>query len=231
MQESIVPKRKVSPLILVVGGIVLASGMILLIPSSRTTRVIKAKNLLATEYAGPKDISYLYDGYLVTHDNKEEKISPSDIANITVFAPNPTEVVSMNFVVQFANQYYAPGDKTKTVCFLAPDATSTGWSLFAKVWIGETLRHKSTQILQSYAQTMLSSPASATTSLTKLWTDLPPEIQAESQAVLEQNREILKAHKGSCTYYQDGKGTNYLIDLKHNTWEVRSLLAQAYPDR
>ena len=231
MQESIVPKRKISPLIMIVGGIVLASSLFLLIPSSRTTRVLKAKQRLAIDFVGPKDISYLYGGFLLTHDNKHARVSASDIANITVFAPNPTEVVSINFIVQLANRYYASSDKTKTVCFLAPDATSTGWSLFAKVWIGETLKHKSNQIVQNYAHLMLSSSASATTGLTKLWADLPPEIQADAEAVLEQNREILKAHKGSCTYFQDGKGVNYLIDLKHNTWEVPSLLAQAYPDR
>jgi hypothetical protein len=227
-------KRKLSPLTLVIGAIMAVCLAILFIPSNRDTRQAKAKLSLQKDYAGPKDISNLYEATLISIDNKRTKVSPKDEAQILVFAPNPKDSVTSNTFMELQENYYGANveRKTKNVCLLAPDPTSTGWSLFAKVLIGHSLEIKQVgQIATSLSQQLIANPPSAIKELNNHWMKFSPKTQAEATRILEENRKIVAKLPGVHQYFQDGTGTNYEITVSGNIWSFRNYLYEAYPNR
>ncbi|MEI8281353.1 MAG: hypothetical protein WCG75_03010 [Armatimonadota bacterium] len=225
-------KWKPSPLVLIIAGILALSALFLVLPSNQTARKTLALKRLRNEFIGPKDISELYAGYLVSIKNKVVKVTAADIGQLCVFMPTPTESVSSNFFNELDDRYYSDESrKPIAACLLAPDPSSIGWTLFAKVWIGSTLLKKNDQIAEQYGQMLSYSNAQAMKELTKLWSAFPAEIQSQAEDILVKNREIVKGHKKSTRYYQDGDKTIYEVDISSNIWELKSLLREAYPNR
>ncbi len=225
-------KWKPSPLVLIVAGILAISSIFLFLPSNQTARKVRALKLLKTEYVGPKDISNLYAGFLVNMKNKVVKMSATDIGQLYVLMPTPTETVSSNTFNELDDRYYSNENrKSVSACLLAPDPSSTGWSLFAKVWIASTLLNKTDRFADQYGQMLSYSNAQAMKELTKLWSAFPTEIQSQAEDILAKNRELVKTLKKSRRFFQDGEGINYEVDISNNIWELRSLLREAYPNR
>lgn len=241
---------KPSPLVLIMVGILLVAGVFLLFPSGRAVRQSKALKLLSSEFVGPKSLSSLYGGYFVTKENKFEKVQPSDKAQIIVFAPKPTDQVPYNFMDSM-NYYQAPSDqKPKIVCLLAPDAACTDWTLFAMVWIGQSLEankngaHTTTMTNLPYSVSSIFSPtgksppipmmnldANTIKEFKKTFSEFDPQIQAMALDTLEANRKLVKSMTGIHQYYQDGKGTNYEIRSPRGIWEFEQAIQDAYPNR
>lgn len=239
-------RRKPSPLVLIMVGILLVAGIFLLFPSGKAIRQNKALKLLSSEYVGPKSLSSLYGGYFVTKENNFEKVQPSDKAQIIVFAPKPTDQVPYNFMDSM-NYYQAPSDqKPKIVCLLAPDAACADWTLFAMVWIGQSLEANKngtpnmsmTNLSYSYTSPTKAFPAPGMTfqastikEFKKTFSEFDPQIQAMALDTLEANRKLVKSMTGIHQYYQDGKGTNYEIRSPRGIWEFEQAIQDAYPNR
>lgn len=237
MQEVVplapVEKRRVSPLILIVGGTLAVSFLFLLLPSSRTSRTNRAKEKLKNEYAGPKDLSYLQAGTFVADDGFSRDKARGGNGRMGIFAPRPTDTIPPDFFDGMRPyRYMGTAEASGWHCLLAPDSSSTGWSLFAKVWIAESLQKhtKSTQEMDTLAREMLASSSSGITKLKAIWLKVPAKIQAEAESILAKNREVVKELPGIHQYYQ-ASGVNYEIKSTHSIWEFDQLLEDAEPKR
>jgi hypothetical protein len=225
-------KWKPSPLVMIIAGILALSGIFLLLPSNQTARKIKALKSLKTEYAGPKEISKFYSGFLVSTKNKIIKMSEADTGQLLVLMPTPKESISSNIFNELGGRfYYDETNKHVSACLLAPDPTSVGWSLLAKVWIGTTLLKKNDQVADQYGQMLSYSSAQAIKEMTKIWSGFPAEIQTQTEDILAKNRELVKDEKKSHWYYQAEDKTIYEIDLSGSLWQLESLIRDAYPNR
>jgi hypothetical protein len=176
----------------------------------------------------------LYGGYFVTLENKPVKLDLASEAQILVFAPRPKDSFSSNLVNQLEVTYFGNESERKPihVCLLAPDPTSTGWTMFARVWIAKTLQRKLTQqIARSLCQSMFSNPSATIKQLNDYWKEIPASIQKQANDVLVRNREVAKKLPGVHRYFQDGKGTNYEIDVSTNIWNFKNTFNEAHPER
>ena len=238
-------KFRLSPPVLIVGGILVVTGLFLLLPSSRTSHAIKAREKLAKEYVGPKDISNLYGAYLVSNKNQFVKINAANKAEILVFAPGPTDKLPANLISQFDPTYmYGSGTNFKAVCLLAPDPSCADLTLFAKVWLAMSLQSKikqqiATVLGPSFPTTGGSGPSPASSSMRKtavvqlnsFWLKIPKEIRQQAEEKLEANRKLIAGAHGIHCYFQNGEGTNYEIDTSKNIWEFVQTYDEAYPSR
>ena len=245
------PRRRASPFVLVMGGILAVCAVFLAFPSSRANRQAKALKTLANEYAGPKDLSYLYGGYMVTSRNEAATVGALDRGQILVFAPGPKDSVPYD-LMNGMNSYRSPGLKgPKYVCLLAPDLKNSDWCLFAAVWIGQALeaklkmtRHAMSMSNLGYTMTIPSSSSSSKPSvplmtlsaptlkvLRKTFSEFDPKVQALALDTLDSNRKVIGSLSGLRRFYQDGQGHNYEIKMPRNTWEFETALRDAYPNR
>ena len=236
-------KFRLSPPVLIVGGILVVTGLFLLLPSSRTSRTIKAREKLAKEYVGPRDISHLYVAYLVSNKNQLVKINAADKAEILVFAPGPKDQFSGNLLSQFDPTYmYGSATNFKAACLLAPDPSCADLTLFAKVWIAMSLQSKVKQQIAnafgpSFATTGGSAPSTGSSSMRKsavaqlnsFWLKFPQDVRQLAEERLEANRKIVAGAQGIHCYFQNGEGTNYEIDISKNIWEFVQTYDEAYP--
>ncbi len=207
-----VEAKRVSPMVLIIGGILAVTMLFLLFPSSSTTKISKAKERLKKEFVGPKDLSQLYSGYFVTSKNMSLSIGPKSNAEVSVFAAGPTSAFSSRYFEEVdGTNWNMYGNKTLHVCLLAPDPTSTGWSLYAKVWIALTLRNDRTPMF-NLGNLVSSGDAGTMKKLRDIWSNTPFDIQAKAEALLDNNRKIVKSMPGAHRFYQDGSGTIYKLD-------------------
>lgn len=255
--DETIPKarRKASPLVLIVGAILVVCALFLAFPSSRANRQAKALNMLATEYAGPKDVTYLYSGYMVTNRNEVESVGVLDRAQIVVFAPGPKDSVPYD-LLNGMNDYRTPGNKKgpKYVCLLAPDPKNSDWSLFAAVWIGQALEaklkiYKHTMQMTNLGFNMIIPPSASKTPMTvsssvmtttlsastlkdlrKTFSEFDPQVQAMALDTLDSNRKVIGSLTGLHRFYQDGQGHNYEIKSPDNIWQFENMLRDAYPN-
>jgi hypothetical protein len=225
-------KRKISPLILIVGSILAISAVFLLVPSSRGSKAIKAKKKLAEVFAGPADLSYLYAATSVTSNNLVKSINKKDEARINVFAPKPTDAVPSDFFNDMRPyRYTGQAESSTAYCILAPDPASTGWTLFSEVWIAEILQKKNPQVVNSLSYGVSSENAAVMTQLKTFWAKTPASVKAQADTIIAQNREVVKSIPGLRHYYQDGLGKNYQVSSKNSIWEFDQAIREANPTR
>ena len=225
------PRRRSSSVAIIVAGILAITAAFLILPSSRAAKAGRAKQKLAREFPGPKDISAVYSGYLVTAKNDPVTISSGVETQVLVFAPKPGEAISPNTFTQL-DFIYSPtmGDPGTAACLLAPDPSMTGWTLFAKVWIARSMYHKRSGFSpSSLAPALLASPATPIKQLADEWSAMPAEIQRKAEDKLAANLVVAQQMKGVHRYFQNGNGTNYEIDISHNMWDFTQTYEDAYP--
>jgi hypothetical protein len=205
--------------------------LMLLMPSSRTEKIAKAKEKLKKEFAGPNDLSHLYGGYFVTSKNTSLSIGPKSNAELSVFAAGPTSAFSSRYFEEVdGTNWNMFGNKTLHACLLAPHPTSTGWSLYAKVWIALTLKSDRTPMF-NLGNLVSSGDASTMKKLRDIWGKVPFDIQAKAEALLDNNRKNVKSMPGAHRFYQDGSGTIYKLDVLSGPYEFFGTYNDANPSR
>ena len=221
--------KRVSPMLLIIGGILALTMLFLLFPSSRTAKVSRAKERLKKEFVGPKDLSDLYTGYFVTSKNMSLTIGPKSNAELSVFAAKPTSLFSSRYFEEVdGNNWNMYGNKTLHACLLAPDPTSTGWSLYAKVWIALTLQNDRTPMF-NLGNLVSSGDATTMKKLRDIWAKQPFDIQATAEYLLDSNRKLVKGMPGAHRFYQDGSGTIYKLDPLAGPYEFFYTYNEAHP--
>ena len=78
---------------------------------------------------------------------------------------------------------------------------------------------------------MFSNPSATIKQLNDYWKEIPASIQKQADDVLVRNREVAKKLPGVHRYFQDGKGTNYEIDVSTNIWNFKNTFNEAHPER
>lgn len=237
IEETNEPSRKrLSAPAMIVIGIILISAAFLAFPSSSSVRVRKAKETLAKDYAGPKDISYLYGATWVTIRNQTLAVGPTDEMQLIVFAPKPGEVIPTYFFNQLSTQYPIGsgnlGKRREPSCLLAPDPSCKGWTFFSKVWMGMAIQNNGKfPIAESLGPQLISSPAIAVKQLTIYWNGFTPDVQKAVEKKLADNLRIVSKTRGMNRFYQDGHGTNYKIGMYNDIWTFQETFALAHPER
>jgi hypothetical protein len=226
-----VETRKVSPMVLVIGGILAVTVLFLLLPSSRTTKIKKAKEKLSREFAGPQDLSYLYHGFFVTSKNRNTSIGPKSVAELSIFAPDPKSAFSSRYFEEVdGNNWNMYGIRTEHACLLAPDPASTGWSLYSKVWIALTLQSEIKQPVFNLGTLVAAGDAGTLKKLQSIWSKMPHHVQSKAEALLQNNRNIVKGMPGVHRFFRDSTGTNYKIDVNSGPYDFISTYNEANPN-
>lgn len=231
-----VEKPKISPLFFVVGGVILISGLMLLMPSSRTSRIIKAKEYLAREFpiASEEAIKPLLGSHLVTDDAFIYDTSQKECA-ILVFTPDSTSPYSADSMMSEINrplQSYGLSnvnwEKVPVVVLLAPDETSTGWTIFSKIWIAKILQKQRVNDLKQLGLELTSSPA-ALARVKKIWAKQPAKIQARAAEILEENRKIAKPYRKTPRFYRNK--VTFTISNQHDMSEFIGAYIAGNPEK
>jgi hypothetical protein len=237
MHESVepqdVPKKKLPPLVIIIGIIFALCIVFLLLPSSRSSKIAKAKARLETTFNGPpaSKIQSIYEEFLVAgSESKRLDLKPTDASFIYVFAPAPTYTGSQMFG-DLSNQYgYRSGEK-KNAVLLAPDPASKDWSLLSKDWIAYGLLNKKVEEIRALGQEMTYSSGSKTIQprLKKIWDSIPAATQAQAEAILTKNRAAAKKLGENRRFFQDGKGKIYEIRAGNDIWDFVSTYEDVFP--
>lgn len=229
-----IPKKKLPPLVIILGIIFTLCAVFLLLPSSRSSKMTKAKARLATTFSGPpaKNIEFLYQEFLVSGQEKGSPgFGPSDAGFIYIFAPSPTYSGSQ-FFGEFSNRYAFRAKEVKSVVLWAPAPASSDWTLLAKDWISYSLLKKNVEELKALGEEISYSPSSKTTQpkLKKIWDSIPSATQVRAEEILRQNLVIAKKVGENRRFFQDGAGTVYELRPGNDTWDFTSTYQEAFPN-
>lgn len=219
-----IPRKKLSPILAIVAIILVIACLFLLMPSSRSARLQKAKDKLARDYTDPTEATLrpLFENELIL-DTKLAKPSAKDRSVLYVFAPTPTKSISAQLINEIAyQQTYSPGDvRAKTGILLAPDPTSTGWTLFAKVWIAKVLEGKSPNEVKNLGVGLATGSSAATLrQLQEIWNKVPVDIQKRTEDILDKNRALAKSFGNTRCFFHDEHGQNYEIPVSSSSSQM-----------
>lgn len=211
------PKKRLSPILLIVGAILGVSAIFLLLPSNRSARMKKAQESLEMSFPHPakSTMTPLFENELALKDSMG-KLSPSDRVTIYVFAPTPKAPSPTQVINAIANppSYFQNDQNQKVAVLLAPDPASTGWSLLAKVWIARCLQHASTtEVKRIGAELAMVGSTNSIKQLQDIWLKVPAALQKQSEDILEKNRVIAKTFGSTRCFFHDEKGVDYEIRM------------------
>ncbi len=227
-ESPIKEKKRVSPILLIVGAILAVSALFMVMPSSQTARVRKAQATLDKEFRGPPiSLFSNLEGASMLSGNQIIKFSQKRQGFLYVLTPTPTDTTSATYINQAAYPAFNFRNEGETsMILMAPDPSSTGWSLLAKVWIGEALTNKSRGDISTISSNLSSTPSSAIAQLTKRWGMLDPTTQAQAEAILESNRKLAAQFRGTRRFYID-KGTVYEVNISSSPYSFYDAITQS----
>lgn len=227
-------KRRISPFLTIVGVIVLVAAMIMLMPSSKSVRLKKAQDLLNVTFkkVGPEYLVPLYGVQLVSR-NGLATVSESESYAVIVFAPdgkNTNTAVLINEICSPTAYLDANSGKIHSAALLAPDPSSTGWTLMAKVWFAQALVKKPTATIQALGVQLVSLGRSSVYELNEIWKKVPKNIQDQATAMLERNREVATKFSRNTRIFHHKLGPSYVIDGVTTYSDFMWDFFEAYPE-
>ncbi len=206
-------------------------GVFMFIPSSKASRISKSRQKLESTYKAPavaelqslKRSQLVRDGIFIDPASVGESM-------VYVFAPTPAETFASQYIseISLSRSYVPQNQNWKTLVLFAPDASSAGWTLLAKVWLATCIEKKPVQPIANMAVTMGFSGSAK--EMQKIWDSISPEIQAQAENMLSINRGIAKRFGGSRRFYFDGLGHAYEIPSSVGAYEFMNDYREANPN-
>ena len=208
------PKKRITPVGLIVAVFVAILLVLLIMPSSRDNRISKAKERFARDFPIiPEDKMQPLLGSHLMVDGKFVYDSAKREGALFIFAPGPTAQYGDQMMreLQYPSQTYSYSSTTNIpiAVLLAPEESSQGWTIFAKVWIAKALQKQSVKDLKELGMQLSSNPK-AFARLKSIWKKLPLKVRTRATQVLEENRSVAKLYSTHSRFYR-GKVT-YVID-------------------
>lgn len=232
-------------MILILGVIAVAVIVLMLNPSSRGSRVIKAKQKLEQVFKGPpaSEVDFLLSESLLTAKNRIFVPNRNENQILFVFRPKASDMVSQYYLSELEDQYIVPGDDpVKAGILYAPDESSVGWTLVAKLRIACALQQKDISDLKSLKDELImgfsrSAPGkikgispNPLVQLRAYWAKVPPEIQAQTTNILTANRAAAKRLGGSRRLLRSSTGVYYEERGVASRYELMYTFREAFPE-
>jgi hypothetical protein len=229
-------RKRISPVGVI--GIIFAVIVIglLVSPSAKDKRLTQAKEYLAREFPIVSDdsIKPLLGSHLLTNDKFIYDAGRKECA-ILIFRPDPTSPYSADAMMTEVSrplQYYYSANtswgKVPVAILLAPDESSTGWTIFAKIWIAKVLQKQKVDDLKQLGLELSTSPA-ALVRIKKIWAKEPPKIQARATQILEENRKVAKQFRKTPRFYRNK--VTYAISNQHDMSDFIGAFEEAHPEQ
>lgn len=220
------------PLILIV--ILAVASLVLLVPSSRGIKANQARaKLKLVKKFDPVKLQKLERGHVVSMRSPSGRVASPTGKFFFILTSHSTMSSEEQILNSLAVGSAYSGTALKRLdVLLAPEASSTSWSLFAKLWIAQDLLSQNTQPTIELG-TELAARLGGTkplTALSALWATIPPNTQKKAEEFLDQNRKIATA-SGSRRLYDAGDGVIYDIDISDNIFEFKDLIERVEPSR
>jgi hypothetical protein len=230
--------KRISPLMWLVAGILLVCTLFLLIPSSKNVRTKKAVDAFNKKYV-PRPSEFvepLLQAELAT-SNGLISVGTKEQFAVFVFVPKPgnskvatSSAAMMNEIIYRPSYFQANGGSIKTGILFAPDPASTGWTLFAKVWLARCIEKKLVGDIKNYGLRLVNSGTATTAELNTLWLAVPVDVQRKVEAMLERNREIGKKMGSTLRIFHSSDGTTYDLPSKSTLSDFLWSYYVAYPE-
>jgi hypothetical protein len=220
-----------SPMGLILIGLIVILTLLLFIPSAKGNRISKAKAYLAREFpiVSKESIKPLTSAYLVS-DDKFVNFTSSPKFAILIFPPNPTSyspITMIDETIDRLNLRQLTFGETPVGMLLAPEPTAPGWTIFAKVYLAKVLMKQQVQDLKELGLELPSNPK-AVTRLKAIWKKVPTHIQSKSNAILDYNVRLGRRFKTVRRYCLHG--ALYSIGDEHLLFDFNSAYDEAYPE-
>ncbi|MBI1331508.1 MAG: hypothetical protein GC165_01370 [Armatimonadetes bacterium] len=229
------PKRRLSPMAIIMIAIFAVCALFLLFPSSKSVRERKALEEFRADYSplSSEQLQMLRQTDFCVN-GRVSKIDQNRQYFVRIFAPNPADASSTTIVNDLMSLTGFEPEMNPTLALaFAPAKTSAGWTLWSEVWIATCLQGKATAMLPQYGQRLLSSGTAgiASKELKKMWDAVPPSIQIQADEILERNRKLaasIGVHK--CAFV-DGNFAAYKLDDSTYYWQFSNEYTSAFPNR
>lgn len=206
-------------------------GVFMFIPSSKANRISKSRQKLGNTYKAPPapELQSLKRSRLVQDGVFSDPSSVGECM-VYIFAPTPAESFASQYIseISLPRSYVPQNQNWKTLVLFAPDPSSAGWTLLAKVWLAKCIEKKAVKPITNMAVTM--GFAGSTKEMQKIWDSISPEIQTQAENMLSINRGIAKRFGGSRRFYFDGAGHAYEIPSSIGAYEFMSDYREANPN-
>ncbi len=226
-----IKKWRLSPMVIILIGIGGILAFLLILPSSREVRLRKAREYLTQEFptVSEDSVKPLLRAYLVS-DNSFVNFSTRHEYAIEIFRPNPAvyDRLEMLYNSPSGSPYLTTKGEYPVALLLAPDASSVGWTVFAKIWIAKVLQKQQVHDLKELGLEMPSNPK-VFGRLKKIWAKVPLKIQEKATAIIEENRRLAKPFKSTAGFYH--KEVTYAISDGHDRSEFFRAFAGANPEK
>lgn len=225
--------KRISPLLLIVGGALLICTFFLLVPSSKSVRTKKAIDAFYKKYASrpPEFVEPILKTELAT-TNGLISVDAKQQFGVFVFAPKPGNskvAVMMNEIIYPPSYFQANGGSIKTGILFAPDPASTGWTLLAKVWLAKCIEKKPVGNIKTLGLGLVNSGPATAAELNTLWSAVAVDVQRKAEAMLEKNREIAKKLGSSLRIFHGSDGKTYDLPAKSTLSDFLWSYYGAYP--
>ena len=227
-------KKRLAPFGIVIVGIVGITLLFLVLPSSRAARIRKARAELARSYPlrSQAAMQPLFEIELVG-EKGFKKFPQKEPLTVYIFAPDPKSMSAarmINEICQPSNLGWSYLVPMNSAVLLAPDPASTGWSLFAKVWIARYVQGLPANDIKSIGLRLVGSGSLSYTQLKAIWAKIPEDVQSKAEGILEKNRTIAKLFRSTCYVFHDAKGINYEVRGTAIMTDLLYEYYEAYPE-
>ena len=226
------PKKRIKLVGVIVAVFVAIILILLIMPSSKDNRIIKAKEYLATEFpiVSEDSVKPLLNAYLVK-DGAFVNFSKQDECAVFIFSPDPKIYGSENMINEAEGASYPyrrePQKDIPIAILLAPDESRAGWTLFAKIWIVKVLQKQQVDDLKELGNALTTNPKGFAR-LKSIWEKIPAKPKAKATAILEENRRIAKLYKSIPRFYR--RKVTYSIPDPMDLYSFLNAFDEAHPE-